>query len=143
MKDLEKKFDLDNILVVPSVNTEITSRYKDITLPKELPLFTAPMDTVVNLDNMDTFLDNRINVTLPRTIKYEDFEYKTRYKNSWEYSKVFISVGFKELDFYFQNNFSVFHEGQHILIDVANGHMQKIMDYAKEIKRYLKETHKR
>ena len=135
MKDLEKKFDFDNICVVPTINTHITSRYKDIILPKELPLFTAPMDTVVNLDNMDTFLDNRIRVTLPRTINYENFEYKTRYKNAWEYSKVFISVGFKELDFYYKSNFKVFHEGQHILMDVANGHMQKIVDYAKEIKR--------
>jgi len=135
MKDLEVKFDFDNILVVPKVNTQITSRYKDIILPKELPLFTAPMDTVVNLDNMDTFLDNRIRVTLPRTIPYNDFQHSIGRYNIAEYSKVFISLGFKEIEEHYKSNFKMFYDGAHILIDVANGHMQKIVDFATEIKR--------
>jgi hypothetical protein len=38
------KFDFDDILIVPDVRSGITSRYKDIELPKVLPLFTAPID---------------------------------------------------------------------------------------------------
>jgi hypothetical protein len=135
MKNIKSKFDFDDILIVPNINTNITSRYKDIILPKKLPLFTAPMDTVVNFDNMDLFMDNGINVTLPRTLKYEDFDYRTRNMNATEYSKVFISMGFIDIEFYLKNNFKVFREGQHILIDVANGHIKKIIDYAKEIKK--------
>jgi len=135
MKDLEKKFDFDNILIVPKVSTQVTSRYKDIILPKELPLFTAPMDTVVNLDNLDTFLDNRVQVTLPRTIKYDEFIDRFRKYNIYEYSKVFISMGFEDIEKEYKTNFKGFYENTHILIDVANGHMQKIVDFAREIKR--------
>ena len=68
-----EKFDFDDILIVPETSTDITSRYKDITLPKILPLFTAPMDTVVDLTNIDEFINNGITVVLPRTVRYLNF----------------------------------------------------------------------
>jgi IMP dehydrogenase/GMP reductase len=137
MKNLTPQFDFDDILIVPSKKTHITSRYKDITLPQNLPLFTAPMDTVVNLDNMDYFFSEGINVALPRTIKYQDFKNFCTDNGIQEtnYTNTFFSFGFEDLDVFYKNNFKSFHSGAHILIDVANGHMQKVMDYAKELKR--------
>ena len=124
------KFDFDDILVVPEVHSPITSRYKDITLPKTLPLFTAPMDTVVNYNNKSEFTNNKINVVFPRTVQY---------KEQSDYIDVFYSFGFEDLDNYYNGkiskDFKGFHENANILIDVANGHMQKILDYATEIKR--------
>jgi IMP dehydrogenase/GMP reductase len=133
------KFDFDDILIMPSKSTEITSRYEDVILPKTLPLFTAPMDTVVNLDNMEVFIDNKINVTLPRTIKYK--EYLTNnsdyYYNHDVFESVFISLGFNDIDFHLKfENFRNFQPNTHILIDVANGHMEKIANYAKDIKKH-------
>jgi len=55
MKNIQFKFDFDDILIIPSTKTHISSRYKDITLPQNLPLFTAPMDTVVDLSNIDYY----------------------------------------------------------------------------------------
>ena len=135
MKEIKFEYDFDDILIVPSKKTHISSRYKDIKLPKMLPLFTAPMDTVVNFDNMDVFMDNGINVTLPRTLKYDEFIDRFRKYNIFEYSKVFISMGFDDIEKEYKTNFKGFYENAHILIDVANGHMQKVVDYAKEIKR--------
>jgi len=129
------KFDFDDMLITPKVNTDIESRYNDIVLPDMSPIFTAPMDTVVNLSNMDVFLNNNIGVTLPRTIKYEEFQHYIRNKDYAEYSNVFISLGFDELELHYITNFQTFYKGAHILIDVANGHMQKIVDIAREIKR--------
>lgn len=138
------KFDFDDILIVPAINSDITSRYKDIILSDILPLFTAPMDTVVSLDNIDDFIINKINVVLPRTIKYEDFVNDVIIKNSVLdnlcgtsdfYDDVFISLGFEDIEFYLKTNFRSFKNNANILIDTANGHMQKIVDYAKLIKK--------
>lgn len=72
MRSNSMKFDFDDLLIVPSRTSNIGSRYKDISLPEKLPLFTAPMDTVVDLNNIDIFLENKIKVVLPRTIKYKE-----------------------------------------------------------------------
>ena len=128
------KFDFDDILIVPDVRSDISSRYKDITLPEIFPLFTAPMDTVVDLKNMDYFMDGKINVTLPRTIKYDQFKEYVRNENMQFYDKVFISLGFNDILEHVPTMFLRFHSNAHILIDVANGHMEKIVEFAKMIK---------
>ena len=134
MRKTPTKFDFDDILIVPAKKTQIYSRYKGVQLSKPLPLITAPMDTVVNLDNVNTFLSKGIKVALPRTITYNDFMNKTAVHGS-DVGNVFISFGFDDLDVFHKNNFKNFYKDAHILIDVANGHMQKIVDYAREIKR--------
>jgi IMP dehydrogenase/GMP reductase len=131
------KFDFDDILIMPSVSSDITSRYKDVILPDRLPLFTAPMDTVVNLDNFDFFLENKINVTLPRTVKYPDYlKYSSNYYyNRAVFESIFISLGFEEVDYHIKyEKLQHFQPNTHILIDVANGHMKKIVEYANKIK---------
>lgn len=131
------KFDFDDILIVAEPNTDITSRYKSIVLPDRLPLFTAPMDTVVNLNNMKVFLDNKINVCLPRTVKFGDYvRHIINIENNNPYIlNTFISMGFDEIESQYSTNFRLFHENAHILIDVANGHMRKIVDLARELRR--------
>ena len=136
MKHLTPKFDFDDILIVPTIHSPIASRYKDIELPKMLPLFTAPMDTVVNLNNSRTFINNKINVCLPRTTKYNDFVVREIINGQTTDDGIFISLGFQDIDVEIQNKFQNFHKNAHILIDVANGHMEKILEYCKEIKKY-------
>jgi IMP dehydrogenase/GMP reductase len=137
------KFDFDDILIVPDVRSDITSRYKDITLPETLPLFTAPMDTVVDLNNMDSFITNNINVCLPRTIKNHQFIHEMILKGVYSparwirddnYQKVFISMGFEDLRNALKFKMNNIYANGHILIDTANGHMEKVMEYAKDIK---------
>jgi IMP dehydrogenase/GMP reductase len=143
MENIKFKFDFDDILIVPSVTTKISSRYKDIKLPENLPLFTAPMDTVVNLNNMKDFLNNGINVALPRTISHSAFInemirkriYTPEKYQSERYENVFVSVGFEKLDAMLKiSELRELRQGARILIDVANGHMEKIVDYCKKIK---------
>lgn len=130
------KFDFDDILIVPDVRSDITSRYKDITLPEKLPLFTAPMDTVVDLNNVDKFISNKINVVLPRTIKYDEYKRYVSYKNQQFFSGVFVSLGFNDILEHVPTMFLRFHKNANILIDVANGHMTKIAEFAKLIKKF-------
>ena len=129
--DLYKpKFDFDDILIVPEIKTHVTSRYKDVKLPNKLPLFTAPMDTVVDFHNKYEFTKNKINVVFPRTVNYSTGKY---------FPDAFYSFGFDDLDNLhngkLSKDFEDFQKNALILIDVANGHMQKILDYATEIKR--------
>lgn len=129
------KFDYNNILIVPKVNSDITSRYRDIVLPDMLPLFTAPMDTVVNYSNKDEFLKNRIQVVLPRTVSYDWFIAGEILAGKTDDDGVFVSLGLDDMERRYRNNFMSFHKNAHILIDVANGHMQKIIDIAREVRR--------
>jgi len=136
------KFDFDDILIVPAISTYINSRYADIELPEILPIFNAPMDTVVNLSNYDFFHKNKINVVLPRTVNYNQFlELENElcdinlFRNFR--SDLFISLGFNDIEYHLKTKFLEFHDNARILIDVANGHLSKIADYCKQIK-YLR-----
>ncbi len=127
MKNLKPQFDFDDILFVPKTKTHIASRYNGINLSTKLPLFTAPMDTVVDINNTLDFLTNGINVTLPRTIKREDYHLFP--------TDVFVSMGFDDLNLELKTSLRELPKNLHVVIDVANGHMQKVFDYCREIKR--------
>lgn len=127
MKNLKPQFDFDDLLFIPKRKTHIASRYAGITLPQRLPLFTAPMDTVVDLDNMWYFMNQGVNVTLPRTIKREEYVDIP--------PGVFVSMGFSALNLELKTSLRELPDDLSIVIDVANGHMQKVFDYCREIKR--------
>lgn len=128
------KYDFDDILIEPKSITDIYSRYSDIELPYKLPLFTAPMDTVVDLSNIREYLREGVNVTLPRTIKHEDF---VRFHEDVDIDmcRIFYGIGLQDLEEQIENNLDGFFKDEHILIDVANGHMDKIVKYCKIIKK--------
>ena len=127
MTNLKPQFDFDDVLIVPKTKTHISSRYKGIILPRSLPLFTAPMDTVVDIENMFTFMENGIGVTLPRTVKRDEYHLVP--------SGVFVSMGFEDINFELKTSLRNLPSELSIVIDVANGHMQKVFDYCREIKR--------
>lgn len=128
------KFDFDDILIVPKTTTKITSRYRDVELSQSpLPLITAPMDTVVDLYNMNQYVKNDIMVALPRTVKLDDY---LVYVNKFgiQNPNTFISFGFEDIEYHLEYSMKLIYNGAHILIDVANGHMEKIVGYCKKIK---------
>ena len=141
-----QKFDFNDILIVPEKTTKINSRYRDVVLPEKLPLMTAPMDTVVNSKNAHFFKDQNIHVILPRT----------EIKNWVDYLKIidkanennyFISLGldmFQELAEKIKHtkkkvilnpqNKLIVPKPKRILLDIANGHIENIIDYCQKIK---------
>ena len=123
------KFDFDDILIVPEVTTNITSRYKDIKLPSKLPLFTAPMDTVVNLDNVKEFVRHGIHVCLPRTVPFLNELYLLTELTG----NIFPSIGITNVDRLIAHDW-LLKSFSNLLIDVANGHMNIILDKCKRIK---------
>lgn len=125
----EEKFDLRDISIIPTIQSDIESRSECNTrIEEHLPLMAAPMDTVVCKDNIKKFIENNIIPCSPRG------EYHSE-KNS----TVFQAYGLHEIDFqltagahdYIENPFYAY---KHILIDIANGHMKRLVDVVKEIK---------
>ena len=119
------KFDFDDILIEPSELSYIDSR-KQVNLYDNngmLPLFTAPMDTVVDINNVEMFKNNLIYPILPRTVETDVFK-------SYIYTtddKYWTAVGLKEFeDIFLESEFSF--NKKYILIDIANGHMKKLLD---------------
>ena len=65
---MNKKFDFKDITLVPETISSINSRSQiDIfTSDDKLPLFVSPMDTVIDLENYNKFIDEKLEVCLPR-----------------------------------------------------------------------------
>jgi hypothetical protein len=119
---MDSKFDWNDITIVPEILSIISSRSEiDIFRDGKLPLFTAPMDTVIDANNITEFEKNNINICLPRNVKYDDL------KNN----DYFYSYGLDEIIELFENGSKL---PKRVLIDVANGHMFKLWNISKKIK---------
>lgn len=132
LKDV--KFDFNDLLILPAENSEIKSRYNDVKLDENLPLMTAPMDTVVDMENAELYSKLGIIVVIPRTETKTWFDYE-KHINKINENKYFVSLGLEE----FKNlpHVMVHHNippPRRLLLDIANGHIKEIIDYAKEIK---------
>ena len=119
----EVKLDFKDILIKPKNISDIESR-SEISIYDEnirLPLFTAPMDTVVNESNSDIFLNHAINVCLPRGEK--------------AFADEFESYSLKEFEYTYLTDEEALTLGvKRILIDTANGHIAKMEDVIKRAK---------
>lgn len=130
------KYDWNDISIVPESLSSISSRKEiDPTYQGKLPLFTAPMDKVIDDTNVGRFVENNINVCLPRHVKYDQMkEFCSTRISSWMDAgcdDFFYSYGLDELIELLDNNKQL---PKKILIDVANGHMLKLWETAKKIK---------
>jgi len=148
----DKKFDLNDIVLIPAEKSEINSRSEcEVeTSLNTLPLMASPMDTVVSENNYLTFIENKIIPCIPRGLSYKHLE------NDYLY---FQSFGLKEiedqLDYYYKRvkrlfssqddvqkfftvntheHFYHFYHFPNVLIDIANGHMSKLIDIVKQIR---------
>ena len=116
----------NDICLVPSVISEIEHRsecspYLDNGM---LPLFTAPMTSVIDENNWKIFKENKINTIIPRSVSWE-----TRLDLS---DTTFIAVSLFEFEELFK--YVDFSDCRYICIDIANGHMKKLLDLCKKAK---------
>lgn len=117
------KLDWNDITIVPETISDISSRSEIYPFHDDsnLPLFASPMDTVVDENNYTKFLELGINVCLPRHIKYSELKD----------DRVFYSYGLDEIISILDNNDEL---PKRVLIDVANGHMLKLLETSKRVK---------
>lgn len=130
----EMKYSYNDIAIVPAIKSNVEHRsecnpYTGNFGDSSLPIFTAPMSTVVNEKNFSLFEDNNIIPILPRNFSIQTrIEYLKRGK--W------AAVGLKEFEEIFVTNDwdMELYPDVNVLIDIANGHMSKLhnlIHYAK------------
>lgn len=124
------KFDFNDILLTPATISNINSRnmvnpYDDNGM---LPIMTAPMDTVIDRDNASKFIDNKVYAILPRGINPDVLEL--------DMYKKWNSYGLEEFyeKFIESNRFHNIDSTHYALLDVANGHMYKLLQLVEKTK---------
>jgi IMP dehydrogenase/GMP reductase len=121
-------FDFDDFLIEPTRFSDINSR-KEINPKYEsgyYPIMTAPMDTVINTHNVHVFQKNSIIPILPR-IANPDINYVSK--------EVFLSYSIDDFKrIFIDNDHDTEDYPFYALIDVANGHMNQLINLSKQAK---------
>ena len=130
----EMKYSYNDIAIVPAVKSNVEHRSECNPFTgqfnnSDLPIFTAPMSTVVNEQNFNLFEKNHIIPILPRNF---DLETRIDYLRRGKWT----AVGLQEFeDLFINNDWNMeIYPDVNVLIDIANGHMSKLHDmiyYAK------------
>lgn len=123
-------YSYNDISIVPAAITRVAHRNQCNPFVGEganssLPIFTAPMSSIVNLQNVDIYKKNKIIPILPRNISLS-LRLKYLDKGYW------IALSLKETE---ELSLDKLKDNQEykICIDIANGHMQKLYDLVHSI----------
>lgn len=119
-------YGLNDVTIVPVALSSINSRSECFTnYPSGcLPLFAAPMSSVIDDTNYKVFEDSGIRTVIPRNIPFE-----RRMELS---DKVFVAVGLGEFRNIAEN--MELPTRRFFCIDIANGHMKSVYDLCKMAK---------
>jgi IMP dehydrogenase/GMP reductase len=141
-------YSYNDLTIVPARISNISSRsecYPFLNDEHDLPLFTAPMSSVVNLKNLDIWRYNKITPILPRTINLE-LRLSGLINGYWiamslnEFRTYFIDGG---IDLYNPSKrmIQVNMNGNQdeipvykVCIDIANGHMESLYTMVNDAK---------
>jgi len=134
---MDRKWDLRDIAIIPTIQSDISSRKEclvktDFNGKGMLPLMASPMDTVVCEKNYETFIDHGIVPCMPRGLHVKP-------SGKWYYKRslYFQSFGLAEIESQLKSeekNLYDFYTYPNILIDIANGHMERLVNVVREIK---------
>ena len=128
-------YSYNDVTLVPETISNINSRsecdpficnlFSENKFYKFLPIFASPMASVVNEDNLDTFLKNGITPILPRNI---DFEIRKKLMDE----QTWVALSLKEFEDLFIKNYKDrigdFRTHYFVVIDIANGHMKSLYE---------------
>ena len=127
----EMKYSLNDVMIIPSAVSDIRSR-KECNVyynNNKLPIFTAPMSTVISDNNYCKFSECGINTIIPRSINFD-----VRLPLA---EKSFIAISLNEL-YEMISNIKYEHlykKPIKICVDIANGHMKSLLEGASAFKK--------
>ncbi len=130
----DRKFDLDDISIIPTISSEIEHRAECKTKVRfnhkdyKLPLMAAPMDTVVCEENLERYILQNIVPCMPRGVQGGDGN-RNRYFQAFSLYEI-------EAELYADlKSDKAFYNYPNVLIDIANGHMARLIDVVKDMKK--------
>ena len=131
-----KGYSYNDLTIVPSVISKISSRSQCSCWESEdfLPIWTAPMASVVSPDNRWEFERHGIHAIIPRNIPLED-RIKEMNNHNW------VALSLKEFEDLFITNYkdrTSYWYG--ICVDIANGHMLSLYEKIEKAKQLMKEN---
>ena len=139
---LKKTYNYSDLEITPEITTSISSRSEcNPRYNANLPLFTAPMDSIVNINNLDYWSSNSIIPIIPRNIPYD---VRLKYLctlNTWvalsynEFKELFCVINNDIQQAYLPKD-SIFR----VCIDIANGHQLALLNSIKLAKSLAKEN---
>ena len=143
MSDEDIKLNYDDITIVPEVITYIDSRRECDPYDEDgfLPIFASPMSSVVSIENAKDFNANKIRCVIPRSYSvgervkyliYKDINFVAFSLN--EARELFLDNGLERM----AENFRYMYDPNkkyNVCIDLANGHMNSLLELVKEIKK--------
>jgi IMP dehydrogenase/GMP reductase len=127
-------YSLDDVMIEPAKITyikhrdDICTRYED----GYLPIFTAPMPCVVDINQYKKYTSAGINAIIPRTEKLLD---RINFLNANDYDNSFVAFSMDEFNSVFiQENFLLVDKVMRVLIDIACGSMDILHKYIRQAK---------
>lgn len=131
------KLNYNDITIIPEVTTTVSSRSECNPYDKDgfLPLFASCMSSVVSMENAKIFNESKIRVVIPRTYSYEE-----RVAFLCNDNVNFVAFSLNETKQLFREgvfqspSYDVSSYPLRICIDLANGHMDSLLETVKEIK---------
>ena len=141
-------YSYNDLTIVPARISNISSRsecFPFLNTEHDLPLFTAPMSSVVNLKNLDIWQHNKITPIIPRTINL-NLRLNGLVNGYW------IAMSLNEFRTYFiDGGIDLYNPSKHFIlmdkndrheeiptykvcIDIANGHMESLYTMVNEAK---------
>lgn len=127
-------YSLDDVAIQPCVTSMVNSRSECNVYCEDgmLPIFTAPMPSVINETMYENYTKNAINPIIPRT---------TGYSMRLELcERMFVGFSLKEFIEEFIENKKDLNKTYFVLIDMANGHLQSLFNSCSEAKSYYKKS---
>lgn len=122
-------YEIDEITLIPARISTIRSRSECNPYNKDgmLPLFTAPMNAVIDDKNYKQFLNQKINTIIPWKVSL-----KTRKSLM---TTTFVAMSIDEFAQFIEDHIQISLKVPHyICVDVANGHMQHLIELCADAK---------
>jgi len=127
-------YGLNDVTIIPTTISDIRHRAECSTEYEDgmLPLFAAPMAGVIDEYNFKKFNTNKINTVVPRTVSWNIRDTICR--------DTFVAIGLDELKTLVETGPSDPEQPEYICVDIANGHMQEMLDLCTTLKSFYSDS---